>query len=99
MPIYFYIFVVSAVVIVLMILSRVLYVTLHDEHFFHRLVSHRARKVDHVLRRKIAEVRKFLRYFNRRTFHLLIHLIIEEVEERFSKAMDFVRRKFPRYYR
>lgn len=97
MSIYLIIFASSLVLIVSMIVARILYEKLHDEHFFHRVVTHRARRANLSLKDKMKKGRKIMRYFNKKTFALLVHLIIEEIEDYFHKATDFMKRKFPRH--
>jgi len=94
---YAIIFAVSLVLILGMLFARVLYTKLHDGHFFHKLVTHKARKVNASLKERYRKFRRFLRYFNRKTFSLFIHLVIEKVEEWFHRATDFVRSKFPHH--
>lgn len=93
---YTIIFLVSLFLIVGMLTARFLYRKLHDEHFFHRFVTYRARNANVALKARYRKFRRILRYFNRKTFSLFIHLVIEKIEELFHKATDFVRSMFPR---
>ena len=94
---YSIIFGASLVLILGMLGARVLYGKLHDGHAFHRIVTHRARKANDRLKDRYKKTRRFLRYFNRKTFSLFIHLVIEQIEEYFHKATDFVRSKLPHH--
>jgi hypothetical protein len=95
MLIYSIIFFSSLVLMVGMLISRFLYEKLHEEHVFHRVVAVRAKKVDAVLKKKFRKVRRFLKYFNKKTFALLVHFVIEEIEERLKKFADFIRSRLP----
>jgi hypothetical protein len=97
MSIYLIIFASSLVLIVGMIAARILYKKLHDEHLFHKLVTHKARQANVKLQEKVRKGRKVMRYFNKKTFSLLVHLVIEEIEEYFHKVTDFIRRRFPHH--
>ncbi len=99
MSIYFYIFLGSLVLIVGMFAARLLYEKLHDEHIFHRLVTWRARKMDWHLKERIQKYRRFLRYFNKKTFSLFIHLVIEVTEEYFHKITKFIKSKLPHHHK
>jgi len=95
------IFGISLVLIIGMIVVRILYEKLHDQHVFHRVVTDRARRADWKLQDRLKEggmrTRRFLRYFNKRTLVLLLHYCIEKVEGYFHKVTDFVRSKFPHH--
>lgn len=99
MSVYTIMFAGSLVLILGMIASRILYERLHDEdeHFFHRMLTHRARRMNLSLKGGIKKCKQILKYFNKKTFALFVHLVIESVEEYFHKAMDFVRSKFPHH--
>jgi hypothetical protein len=97
MPIYSIIFASSLVLIIGMILARLLYEKLHDGHFFHKVVTHRARKANVKLKTKMKRVRRIIRYFNKKTFTLLLHLLIEEIEDKFHKATDWAKSKLPHH--
>lgn len=96
---YIIIFSVSLVLIAGMIVARLLYEKLHkhDEHFFHWLVTHRARRANWSIQDKYEQMKRFVGYFNRKTFHLFVHLIIDWFEEYFQKAARFVKSKFPHH--
>lgn len=91
------VFFISLILIVGMIVARLLYEKLHDEHFFHRLVTHRARKADWHIKERFENATKYLRYINKKTFSLLVHLIIEEIEHYFHRLTKFVKSKFPHH--
>ena len=97
MSIYPYIFVISLFLIVGMIAVRLMYEKFHkhDEHFLHGLLTHRARKIDWKIQNHVSKFKNFIRYFNKKTFSLLIHLVIENVEEYFHKMTSYVKNKFP----
>lgn len=99
MSIYPYIFVGSLILIAGMIAARLMYEKFHDydDHFFHDLLTHRARKIDWKIQENVQKFKNFLRYFNRKTFALFIHLSIEKVEEYFHKMTNYVRNKFPHH--
>lgn len=92
---YLIIFCASLFLIVGMLTARILYKKLHDEHVFHKIVTFRARKVDLHIKERLKKFKRFLRYFNKKTFTLFIHLLIEETEYYFHKLTDFIKSKFP----
>ena len=101
MFIYSIIFVSSLVLIVGMLTARLLYEKLHDEHLFHKLVTSQARRADWHLKERFAKasqkIKIYFGYFNKKTFSLLIHLVIEKVDHYFHKVTDFVKNKFPHH--
>ncbi len=98
---YLIIFLSSLVLIVAMLGARILYRNLHDGHFFHKLVTHRARKADWHLKERFEQfshaMRRYLSYFNKKTFSFLICVTIEKIEHYFHKMTTFVKNKFPHH--
>lgn len=94
---YTIIFFSSLVLMIGMIVARFLYKKLHEEHVFHRVVSHRAKTVNAHLMKKVKKGKRVIRYMNKKTFSLLVHYWIENIEIWFHKATDYVRSKLPHH--
>ena len=91
------IFFISLLLVVGMVAARLLYEKLHDEHLFHKWVTHPARNANLYLKVRIKKVQRLIRYCNKKTFSLFIHLVMEKLEEHFHKITDWVRSKFPHH--
>lgn len=88
------IFFVSLFALIGMIAMRLHLDKLRRRELFQPVVLH-VKKVDVLMRKGIMKIRRFASFFNKRTFVLLVHYVIEEVEHYFHKFTDFIKRKFP----
>ena len=88
------IFFTSLFFLVAMIGARVVVDRLDDEHIIHRKIDP-IKRLNFKLHQCVDETVKFLRFFNKKTFTLLAHYLIEKADFYFNKTLRYVKKKLP----
>ncbi|MFA6297047.1 MAG: hypothetical protein WC629_00605 [Candidatus Paceibacterota bacterium] len=88
------IFFTSLFFLVAMIGMRVVVNKLDEEHFIHKKIDP-IKRLNLKMHQWVDEIKKFIRFFNKKTFTLLAYFLIEKADFYFHKLIKQIKAKLP----
>lgn len=89
------IFFTALALIILMIVVRLAYDQIMERNLFGKTIQF-IKKVDRFFLDKLWKLKRVVKFFNRKTFVLFGHYVIERAEFYFHKAVKYLKKKLPK---